>query len=442
MPKKSIKVIKVPLSKHEKSVDRPQAFPRMPRLYLELIENKAKIKQDLINKEYIPNNNIINSTHQQQSMLQQQYYSEPKNNSKRNDKSSSSISISSSSSPTSKTSKISSSNNSIGTIGSNLENLPSTVSSGFNEDDDEDNKDDFEEQQDDLTTRLKQLLNDNTDESENKDSDKMQSSSSSLDKISSSSKSDSSMEKYSRSRHSPSPFQMKNESFHHGPSQIPLQLNSKIVPGLSELQQTGQFVGRQELRDANYVAPNEIDIEDQKRELLFKFELLQKAYPQSTIPEYTIHSDLNTMQKSYDDCVRRLSLDSTVENYKQYLIYGFMLVEYAFGNFLGFDMQGFTQQQIISMSSYEKLLIELGEKSYVPEGSKWPVELRLLFLIIMNAGIFIVSRMILKKTGTNLMNSMNSMNQKARAPLRRKRRMRGPNIDLDDLPEVDGLGST
>ena len=73
---------------------------------------------------------------------------------------------------------------------------------------------------------------------------------------------------------------------------------------------------------------------------------------------------------SYEDTLRKLSLDSNVENFKQYLIYGFMGIEFVLGRFLKLDMEGFTQQQIISMSSYEKLLIELGEKSYIAEDSE------------------------------------------------------------------------
>jgi len=115
-----------------------------------------------------------------------------------------------------------------------------------------------------------------------------------------------------------------------------------------------------------------------------------------------------------------------------------MGVEFILGNFLGFDMQGFTQQQIISMHSYEKLLIELGEKSYVPSGSSWPVELRLLFMIIMNAAFFVVSKMMMKKTGANLMGMINSMNRPRTqtGTTTRKRKMRDPTVDLGDIPNV------
>ena len=55
---KKIKIVKVPLSEKDRMPDYPKNFPRMPRLYLELIENKAKIKPELVNSEYIPRKDI------------------------------------------------------------------------------------------------------------------------------------------------------------------------------------------------------------------------------------------------------------------------------------------------------------------------------------------------------------------------------------------------
>ena len=139
------------------------------------------------------------------------------------------------------------------------------------------------------------------------------------------------------------------------------------------------------------------------------------------------------MKRSYEDTIKRLSLDSTVDQYKTYLIGGFMACEFILGKFFSLEMQGFTQQQIISINSYERLLIELGEKSYVPTGSKWPVEIRLLFMILMNAGFFLVSKMILKKTGANLLGMINSMNVTEPKQAGPKKKMKGPSIDVTNM---------
>ena len=218
------------------------------------------------------------------------------------------------------------------------------------------------------------------------------------------------------------------------------------APTLAELEAKGQFQHKQELRDINHVPLAEHEEEDKKRELIFKYNILRKSYPEAaaTIPEYTVLSDYREMTKNYDDTVRRLSLDSTVNSYKQYLFWGFMAVEYIFGKFLGFDMAGFTQQQMVSLPNYEKLLIELGEKSYVPSGSRWPVEIRLLFMIILNAAFFIVGKMIMKSTGANIMNMMPTQSgsgggaggatSHAQQPQKPKRRMQGPSLNIDDIP--------
>ena len=168
--------------------------------------------------------------------------------------------------------------------------------------------------------------------------------------------------------------------------------------------------------------------DEEKRKLLFKFDMLRNSYPTSNIPEFTIHSNLNDMRQSYENSLRRVSIETNADTYKKYLIGSFMLIEYGLGHYLNFDMEGFSQNQIKNMNSYERLLIELGEKSYIPEDQQYPVELRLLGLIIINTTIFVASKVIMQKTGTDLINVINNMNIANEPTVKRK--MKGPKIDF------------
>lgn len=363
-----IEIIKIPT---DRPTSRPKRFPSMSRMYLELIENKNKIKQDLVNKEHSP----LDVEKRESDLSKSRSRSKPSSRS-----AASYVSETRSVASVSRHSSVSNKND------SDILSSPSPMSSSESP-----KRSKSKSKSVELRKRIQQLLGDD----EKKKETVVQTQQSHVYK--------------------PEP------------------------PPLSKLQEQGIVKTTKVIPDLDRIKHTEQEEDDLKRELLFKFELLKKSYKGIQVPDFSIHTDYMTLQKSYETTLRKVSLDNAVDTYKTYLIGGFMLVEFILGNWFNFDMQGFTQQQIVSMSSYERLLVELGEKSYVPTGSKWPVEIRLLSLIIINAAFFIITRMIMKKTGANLLGMMNNMNSSSSSSTqiqKPKTRMKGPDINLDDLPEV------
>jgi len=302
MPKKHqpIKVIKVPLNKAP--FDKPQVFPKMPRLYLELLENKAKIKQDLINTEYFPkenlNSNILTDEKKYSDADQPNINTVSRTIDNKKDYNSSSqngdfedrlnILLSDKNEESENNDKtienVSPSVLSTVSINSDISYKEKNINEGYSSDNSED-----------LSVRLKQLLNDDSNsEASFYTKDKSQDDTGNKkDHKRDKEKYSNSSEKYSRHRdkkgHTVRPANEYNSA-----------------PTLAELERQGGYVPKRELRDINSSAHYDTQEEDNKRELLFKFDLLRKSYPGSTIPEYSIHTELNTMQKSYNDTVRRL----------------------------------------------------------------------------------------------------------------------------------------
>jgi len=510
---KEIKIVKVPLQENEKPVDYQPNFPNMPILYLELFENKQKIKQNLVNKDYVPIGNPTTNNQEYKNQpdkqgekdkpkdrheeveIDENIHDNDKNDGKREKKhdspetptisrdseesekekngrtgrgdrgnksdrdertdrgdrgeknkdSDESPHSSRSSSDSDRSersdersdrsdgsdrSESSSSDRSEDRSEERSDSDYSSSRSPSSSDSEDKSKREISDDEDEVTDRLKKLL---ADTSQNQDIS---------EKFSSPEKKspfDDYPDKYSQPVRS-----IQNKASKFSPyTRLKEEKENKDInpaPTLAELQAKGLYQGKREMININHIPGSEYEEEDKKRELLFKFSLLKKSYPLAqNIPEYTLLTDYREMQKGYDLCVKSLSLDSSVESYKKYLIFGSMGMELILGKILGFDMQGFTQQQILNMNQYEKLLIELGEKSYVPQAKNYPVEIRLLFLLTMNSGIFIVSKMLAKKTGVNLLSGINSMMTPpptAQPTEKRKGRMKGPTINLEDLENI------
>ncbi len=365
---KKISVVKVP-NEHvsEKVEQMKNSLPRMPRMYLELLENKEKVKPQMINRDYDPSD---------------------------------AESVISSMEPTSQKEV---------TV-----KIPDTISEKSIQDSDSDN--------DDISISESEASNGTSIH------DASESIGSVDDKVD--------VESNYSSVESDDALSEKNETR----NKIRQMLEEEEVrpvssaPKLSDLERDGMVRPSRNIANMDYLDDTlQQDEEDQKREMLFKFEILKKSYKDANIPEFSVHSSLKQMNEVYENQLRHLSLDSSVQNYTNILVGGFMIFEFIFGVWLKFDMSGFTQQQILNMSQYNRLLIELGQKSYVPEGEQWPVEFRLIGLIVLNAVIFIISKMILKRTGNNLMDMMNHARNPAPAREAPKKKMRPPTVDFDDL---------
>lgn len=196
------------------------------------------------------------------------------------------------------------------------------------------------------------------------------------------------------------------------------------APTLNQLEKEGHHF-QKELPNISTLDTKELN--DKKREILFKFELLRKAYKTADIPEFNIHSDLTTMENTYESVKRNLKIDSSVEQWRQYLVIFFSVTEFILGKFLNFDVEGFARHQTGCLDKYNDLLVELGEKSYIPTGSNFPVELRLFFMVLFQSGIFIVMKIMAKKIG-----GIQGFSTPVNANVK-KRKMNGPNVNINDL---------
>jgi hypothetical protein len=439
--KPKIEIIKLETSRPSY---RPKRFPTQPILYLELLENKDKIKQELVNKEYVPpslpvlNPNIIlEETYEE--VPQKQVDSDEDNQAERycaentqaarspsssdseieRQKHESSSPSDSSDEPRKKHRQVrsqsgSSDDNDSDSSTSKRKKKGYKLSKDSSSDEDNSSENDSD---DELSNRIKQLLKKDKSISPKKDK---------RERYTSSDSSTKSTPKY------------KVDKVDKVGKNVIAGLAAATAPSLKELEKAGQYQPKKVIPDLSQQIISNQDKDDLKRELLFKFELLKKSYNNVSIPEFTIHSDYDHMLKTYEMTLKKVSVDSSVDSYKTYLIGGFMLVEFVLSNWFNLDMQGFSQQQIVNMNNYERLLIELGEKSYVPTASKLPVEIRLIIMIIIQAGLFVVTKMLMKKTGANLLNMINTMNVPKSGPSNMdggKRKMKGPDIPFDNIPD-------
>lgn len=139
----------------------------------------------------------------------------------------------------------------------------------------------------------------------------------------------------------------------------------------------------------------ELKMNEEKQLMIAKFSLLTRQYKHIKVPYVSMSSDLQHMKNEYNQIMRTLKGDENYHSYRQYLTFGFYGVEYVLGNVFNMNMKGYAASQIASLDRYDSLLIELGDKHYIPDApERFPVEVRLLFMIVVQTAVFIVMNKI------------------------------------------------
>ncbi len=222
-----------------------------------------------------------------------------------------------------------------------------------------------------------------------------------------------------------------------------------LPPSLSEINDGKVHVDSNGIRNLDYITGNEQAEQDVKKDVLNKFNILKRKHPYASIPTYSEHTDLVTLQKDYKSITKQIEIDAKAVKYKTWLLWGYFGLEFILLNYASFDdIRGFYQQQYNSMNQYEDLLYELGEKTYVPDEKKWPVEIRLLMLMGTNMGMFVLGKMAEKRFGINPMNlfkttpNYNQNNQEQPEPQNtsfsqppKKKGISPPEFDFEDISQ-------
>lgn len=140
----------------------------------------------------------------------------------------------------------------------------------------------------------------------------------------------------------------------------------------------------------------------EREEYTWRFRILKKQYRNLKIPEFTEYSPVDTIKTQYNQIIRELQLDDNVDTYRTYLFGSWLAIEFVCTQWIGVDLSGFTKHQAMMLHKYNKLLIELGEKNRAGWGANLPVEVRLIGLVIFQAGIFYLIKVVSEKFGCSV----------------------------------------
>jgi len=162
--------------------------------------------------------------------------------------------------------------------------------------------------------------------------------------------------------------------------------------------------------------PDEIDMmpktDDELRTFwITRIQTIKLRFPDVIIPRNAATMSWQELRKVYYMELDRCSITKNVDSIKMIMIVMFFIAEGIVSNIFKIDCVGFAAHSMRSMHRYDRLLIELGEKSYSAFGENWPIEFRLAGMVMLNMVIYCLAKFIFKKTGQDMSDNFFEMFQ-------------------------------
>lgn len=145
-----------------------------------------------------------------------------------------------------------------------------------------------------------------------------------------------------------------------------------------------------------------LEQEGWRTEFTLKFRTLERNFGERWVNVDFENEPLEVIHAHYERYLRHIHICSSADNYRGYLLLYFLVLELVATRILGLPANGYTMAQMKSMTRYERLLLELGEKYYTPGGGEWPIEYRILFISLFNMVIFIAMNWLSKYIGEGM----------------------------------------
>ncbi len=168
----------------------------------------------------------------------------------------------------------------------------------------------------------------------------------------------------------------------------------------SELNKPSPVIPPQSLNEMREQRAEQKNVQNAEKQLLLgKINLFKSVYKNSGMPEVDMNTDFNFMQEEYQAKLKNIKISEKHLFLRKLLAGYFVIVEIGCGMLFKMDMKDFAKTQLLTIGNYDKYLVEICHKRYLPDApSTIAVEWRLAgAVLIQTVGVVVIQKLFGKE---------------------------------------------